>query len=351
MSGMPRRFVHPAKLAVGDRVAVLSPSWAGPGVFPHVQELGLQRLRTHFGLEPVEYPTTRRVDASPQDRADDIHAAFADPEISAIMASIGGEDQIKVLRHLDPTVLQAHPKAFFGYSDSTNLLNYLWNLGIAGYYGGSTMVHLGRHGALNPVTGSSLRTALFETGTVELDPVAEFTDEHGRWEEPEALDVAPRLRPAPPWTWRGEPLSITGRTWGGCLEIIDVQLRVGRYLLEPDVYAGCVLLLETSEEMPSAGEVYRILMCMGERGLLGMFAAVVVAKPKAWDSERRETLQQRAAYTEAQRESVIRALDEYNPGVPTVFGLDFGHTDPQVILPMGGQMTVDGTTQKVYATY
>lgn len=55
----------PASLASGDRVAVVSPSFAAPGVFPRVHELAMWRLREEFGLVPVEYPTTRQVGACP----------------------------------------------------------------------------------------------------------------------------------------------------------------------------------------------------------------------------------------------------------------------------------------------
>jgi muramoyltetrapeptide carboxypeptidase LdcA involved in peptidoglycan recycling len=57
-------------------------------------------------------------------------AAFAEPEIKAVIATIGGEDELKVLAHLDPEVLAANPKPFFGYSDSTNLHLFLWKLGL-----------------------------------------------------------------------------------------------------------------------------------------------------------------------------------------------------------------------------
>jgi muramoyltetrapeptide carboxypeptidase LdcA involved in peptidoglycan recycling len=85
-------------------------------------------LREEFGLRPVEYPTTRTKQASPAERAKDLHTAFSDPEIRAVLTSIGGEDQIKVLRHLDPAVLAGNAKPFFGYSDNTNLHLFLWNL-------------------------------------------------------------------------------------------------------------------------------------------------------------------------------------------------------------------------------
>jgi muramoyltetrapeptide carboxypeptidase LdcA involved in peptidoglycan recycling len=224
-------------------------------------------------MEPVEYPTTRKIDATPQERAADINAAFADPEIAAIMASIGGDDQIKVLRWLDPAVLQANPKAFFGYSDNTNLLVYLWNLGIISFHGGSTMVHLARPGRVHPTTLESMRRALFEPGEVQLSPAVAMTDENVSWADPEALDVELPMRPGAGWTWAGDQRAVTGPSWGGCLEILDFQLRAGRYLLAPEAYAGCVLLLETSEEMPGAEYVHRVLVGMGERGMLEQFAA------------------------------------------------------------------------------
>ncbi|QTD96784.1 hypothetical protein S1361_05440 [Streptomyces cyanogenus] len=42
---------------------------------------------------------------------------------------------------------------------------------------------------------------------------------------------------------------------------------------DPAAYDGSVLFLETSEELPSAAEVFRILRNMGERGLLEHFPA------------------------------------------------------------------------------
>lgn len=122
-------FRVPATVRVGDKVAVLSPSRAGPGVSPAVHEIGMRVLREDLGLLPVEYPTTRRVDAPAGERAADLMAALADPTIRAVLVSIGGDDQIIVLPHLGPAVFPAGPKPFVGNSDNTNLLNWLWNLG------------------------------------------------------------------------------------------------------------------------------------------------------------------------------------------------------------------------------
>ena len=62
-------LVNPAKPRPGDKVAVLSPSFAAPAVAPAVHEQALRRLAEVTGLVPVEFPTTRKVGASPRERA------------------------------------------------------------------------------------------------------------------------------------------------------------------------------------------------------------------------------------------------------------------------------------------
>ena len=136
-------LVHPPKASPGDRVAVVSAAFAAPAVGPAIHEQAMRRLVELTGLEPVEYPTTRRLGATAEDRAADLNAAFADPSIRAIVATIGGDDQVTVIPHLDGDLIRRDPKPFVGYSDNTNLHDWLWRQGVASFYGGSTQVHLG----------------------------------------------------------------------------------------------------------------------------------------------------------------------------------------------------------------
>jgi muramoyltetrapeptide carboxypeptidase LdcA involved in peptidoglycan recycling len=341
----------PPKLRPGDHVAVVSPSWAGAGVFPEVHEIGMGVLRNEFELVPVEYPTTRHVGATPRERARDLNAAFADPNIKAVMAVIGGSDQITVLPHLDDKVIAANPKAFFGYSDNTNLLNYLWNLGIVGYHGGSTLVHLARPGGTHAVSLDSLRHALFDHDLVEVKPVAAFTDLQCRWEDLSTLANPLPTTPEPGWHWHNATRVVSGPTWGGNLEILHWNLAANRWILPNEEYAGSVLMLETSEEMRSADEVFRMMRNFGERGLLSQFPAVVFAKAKAWHTHAPLNEADREAFRSDQETAVLRAISIYNPDALFVYGPDFGHTDPQYVLPYGGQMTVDGPSERIYVQY
>ncbi len=351
MAAVRPTFTIPAKVPPGGRVAVVSPSFAAPGMYPAVHELSMRRLRDEFGVVPVEYPTTRRVGATAAARAADLTAAFTDPDIGAVLASIGGDDQLTVLAHLDPAMIAAHPKAFFGYSDNTNLLNWLWNLGIAGYHGGSTMVHLGRPGGVHPVSAVSLRAALIRGGDLDLHPVAEFSEDEGHWGDPATLAHPAPTRPSPGWTWHQSDRVVTGPTWGGNLEILHWNLAAGRWIRPVADYAGCVLLLETSEEMPPAQEVYRMLRNAGERGLLAQFPAVIVGTAKASRFGYRPGPRERDRYRDEQRAAVLRAFGEYHPAAMIVFGVDIGHTDPQWIVPYGGLVTVDGLARRITAHY
>ncbi len=172
----------------------------------------MKRLTESTGLIPVEYPTTRQLGATAQDRAADVTAAFADPAIRAILATVGGNDQITVIKHLDAQVIAAHPKPFLGYSDNTNLHNFLWGLGVSSYYGGSTQVHLGAGPHIDDVHLISLRAALLEGGTVDLTDPGEAEDYGVPWTDPRALTEFGTREPTEPWAWSGPQKMVEGRS-------------------------------------------------------------------------------------------------------------------------------------------
>jgi muramoyltetrapeptide carboxypeptidase LdcA involved in peptidoglycan recycling len=158
-------------------------------------------------------------------------------------------------------------------------------------------------------------------------------------------------QPSSGLTWHRADRVVTAPTWGGNLEILSWTLAVSRYVRPAPDYAGHILLVETSEEMPPAEEVFRMLRNMGERGLLAQFPAVLVGRPKASVFFNVRTQEQRVKYRADQRAAVLRAFATYNPEAMIVFDVDIGHTDPQWVLPYGGTMTVDGPGRRIIAHY
>lgn len=311
----------------------------------------MRRLADVTGLVPVEYPTTRAVGATPEARAADINAAFADPQVRGVLAVIGGEDQITVIPHLDADLARADPKPFLGTSDNTNLHHWLWALGLASFYGGSSQVHLGPGPAVDDIHARSLRAALLTGERLEITDPGESEDYGVDWADPRALESFGEREPTEPWSWSGPRRSVTGATWGGCLEVIQWILTAGRFPFPPEVLRGGVLIIETSEELIPAREVGWIVRSLGERGILGMVDAVLVARPPVSDFTRQPAAADRARLREQQRDAVVEVVTRYNPEAVICVGVPFGHTRPQWILPHGGLVTVDGAERRIFADY
>ncbi|GAB3798510.1 LD-carboxypeptidase [Humibacter antri] len=347
----PAPFAAVPKATPGDRVAVLSPAFAAPAVSAAVHEQAMRRLTESTGLIPVEYPTTRQLGASAEARAADVNAAFADASIRAVLATVGGDDQVTVIRYLDDEVIAANPKPFLGYSDNTNLHNHLWRLGVPSFYGGSTQVHLGAGPGIDDIHLRSLRAALLDGGEIDVTEPGESEDFGVPWTDPRALTEFGAREPTEPWVWAGPSRSVAGRTWGGCIEVLD-QVAVADRMPAADDLDGAILLLETSEELPDADQVMRWVRGLGERGNLSRVAGVLVARPPVSALGLPvPSADQRARLRVAQREAVIEQVTHYNPDAVVCVGVPFGHTRPQWIVPYGGTIRLDGGARTVTADY
>lgn len=344
-------FVVPPALEPGDDVAIIAPSSGGAAYAPNVLELGVDRLQSVFDLNPVVFETAERDDeylrAHPEERAADIHAAFEDPEIEGVIATIGGDDQLRVLRHFDPEVLADNPTRFYGMSDNTNLALYLWNLGIVSFYGGQLMNQIATPGKLHEYTERYLRRAFFEESLGPIEPAEEWTDDVIEWTEPDYETTMPEYDEGEGWDFRNADGVVEGRIWGGCVAIVEWQLATGRYLPEPEWLDDQVLVLETAEDLPSADQVTWTLMCLGERGLLERFSAVMVARPPTRHRSEDPVPEARAKYRQDQREAILGELERYNPDATVVFDVDFGHTNPNVPIPIGGRVRIDGDAETI----
>jgi muramoyltetrapeptide carboxypeptidase LdcA involved in peptidoglycan recycling len=348
----PDSFVRPPPASPGDDVAVVAPASGLAAVYPDVLELAIDRLREQFDLNPVVYPTAERdseyLFEHPEERAADIHDAFCDPEVSAVFATIGGADQIRVLKHLDPDTLRENPTRFFGTSDNTCLASYLWGRGIVSYYGGTLLSDIATPGSLPGYTARYLRRGLFEETLGALEPAAEWTDDPVDWADDDYADTDPAFESNPGWQWdapNGD--AVEGRLWGGCLSVIQSLLAGNRAVPSPDAIDGDVLAIETSEELPGPDIVGLMLSCLGERGLLERFDAVLVGRPQTRSHEHDPGPEARRTYRRQQWTAVRDVVREYNPEAPVAFGLDFGHTSPVAPVPLGDRVRVDPAARSV----
>lgn len=344
------KFSKLEKLQKGDKVAIVSPSFAAPAVFPEVYELGLSRVRDVFGLEPIALPTTAKLGASGEERAADLVDAFTDPDVKAVISTLGGDDQVTYIKKLPKGPFQDNPKPFFGFSDNTHFMNYLWHCGVPSFYGGALMTQFAMQGEMNDFTVEYLNHALFDQGEFELKQSEVYNDVGLNWGDPETLKQKRMFEKNEGWYWDGER-DAEGVTWGGCVESIDEMLRNDIVIPTLDQFENIVLFAETSEEMPSAHYVRRVFRALGERGILGKVRAVLVGRPKAWEFNLNRNAEEKAEYRKEQRDIVLETIRTYNKDIPVIQNMDFGHTDPQVCLPYGGEVRIDTEKKKIFAKF
>ncbi len=325
-------------------MAVLSPSWGGPYAFPHVFDRGLDVIRG-WGLEIREYPTTRaapdQLRRAPERRAEDLMAALADPSVRAVFTSIGGDDSIRLLPFLDLSSLAADPKVVMGYSDATTLLLAVRRAGVVSFHGPSVMSGLSQAGALTPAFGAHVRRMLFEPApSLDYERYAAYSEGYPDWRDPANVGrVAAPVAAGAPRVLQGTG-RVTGDLFGGCLEVLDWLRGTSAWPADAD-WEGRLLFLEPSEEKPSPLAVERILRSFGVMGVFDRVVGILVGRAR-----------DHTCAEKAELEATVRRVvaEEFGrPGLPIVADLDFGHTDPQWVLPIGvrAELDVDAATLRL----
>ncbi len=120
---MSRPLLLAARLREGDTLGLVNPSGAIHEDEPYERAHAAMHA---LGLRTREAPNLRarygHMAGTPRQRADDLHAMFADPGIAGILAVTGGSGANRVLPLLDMALIARHPKFLGGFSDLTALI-------------------------------------------------------------------------------------------------------------------------------------------------------------------------------------------------------------------------------------
>ncbi len=332
-------LIKPRRLVPGDTLAAVTLSWGGPGAYPDRYAAGKRQLEREFGIRVVEMPNTLRdpgfIADNPRARADDLMQAFSDPRIRGVVATIGGDDSIRLLPHLDLSVLRRSPKVFLGYSDTTVTHFACMAAGIASFYGPSIMAGFGESGGLFPYMVDAVRRTLFSSAPIGVIAPndAGWTVEDVDWEDPETQQRRRTLNPSQGWRFLQGEGRREGRLIGGCLEVLD-WLRGTALWPELETWRDAILFFETSEEAPPPDAVARFLRVLAAMGVLQRLAGVLFGRPGG-----SVPLAQFDDYDRA----LVRVIAEEEglTALPIVSRMDFGHTDPMFVLPYGALARID----------
>nr|WP_325166782.1 LD-carboxypeptidase [Pseudomonas sp. LAM2023] len=236
-----------------------------------------------------------------QQRLQDLHDAFADPAIDAILCMRGGYGSMRLLDRLDFELIRHNPKPLIGYSDITALHTAIYRrTGLVTFHGG--MLNADLLGAKQQPTEASLLAQL--GGQVRSgEPIAHPAGYALTCVQP-GVASGPLL---------GGNLSMLGATLGTIAEL-DTK--------------GCILFIEDVNE--PLYRVDRLLTQLRLAGKLEGIAGVLVGDF--------------AGITTVALTPLLQ--DIFGPlGVPVLAGWRSGHCDPNVCLPLGARVRLDSVEQ------
>ncbi|MFN7980905.1 MAG: S66 peptidase family protein [Vicinamibacterales bacterium] len=330
---------RPPRLRAGDRIAAVSVSWGGPGLFPHRFESGRRQLEDTFGVQLVASEHALRdpewLAAHPDARAADLMQAFSDPSIKGIVSTVGGDDSIRLLPFLDFDVIARNPKVFLGYSDTTVSHLACFKAGLTSFYGPAVMAGFAENCGMFPYMVDAVQRACFNAAPIgRLEPSDGWTVERLEWGDANNQHRRRTMQPGMPWRYLQGTHTAEGPLFGGCIEVLD-WLRGTPVWPEAARLQGAVLFLETSEEAPTPDAVARMLRSLAAMGVLHAASALLFGRPGGHTVpvERFDDYD-RAILHVVSNELGLRDL-------PVVTRMDFGHTDPMCVLPYGVRARVD----------
>jgi muramoyltetrapeptide carboxypeptidase len=285
--------VKPRALRAGSTLAVVSPAstprreLVEQGIV-HLRSLGYKLALGAHALDrgPIYYAGTLA------DRADDLHAAFADTAIDGIVCTRGGWGSAELLPHLDVALIRANPKVFIGYSDHTSLHCWLHNeASLVTFYGPMVAADFSREDGADLASWQHSLSA----------------------DSPWSLGTADGLRIL-------RPGMAQGCTTGGCLSIFAEALGTP---YAPRIDTDSILFLEDLGTKPYQWD--RMLLHLRYSGLLERVTGVV------FGDMRQCVAADEADYLDS---AILHALRDFDG--PIAIGLRCGHVNASnVTLPLG----------------
>ncbi|MEM9541363.1 MAG: LD-carboxypeptidase [Cyanobacteria bacterium P01_E01_bin.42] len=299
-------LIKPRALKAGDTVGIITPS--SPILDPD-DRAKIPVLLDSWGLRVKFAPhvgSRGTFSESIGDRADDLHAMFADPEVQAIMMQ-GGYGAMQILDRLDWNLIANNPKIFVGFSDITALhLAIHQKTRLVTFHGPNPF------SIFNEYTSNTFQQALFQT-----QPLGILTN------PPEDNPRRPTHRLRTVRSGQG-----TGALIGGNLSLIAALMGTP-FEIET---AGKILFLEDIGE-----GTYQIDRMLTQLRLAGKFAGV---RGIIWAECNR-------CGTNSPNSTSIYTLGEVidgilgSVGVPVLSGMTLGHTANKLTLPLGIEATLD----------
>ena len=317
--------IFPTKLKKGDIVRVIAPSRSLGIISDEIRKAADKRimqmgLKLEFGKHVEEMDDFRS--STVESRIEDIHEAFSDSNVKAVLTVIGGFNSNQLLRYINWNLIKANPKIFCGYSDTTALNNAIFTkTGLVNFSGPA-------YSTLGKIRDSEYTIEYFKKCFFESEPI--IIKASKRWDDRKW------------WINQDEEVCFNNPGWqiinegeargtivGGNLGTLNL-LHGTEYFPPLD---DSILFIEDDYESDSATFDRDLQSLIHQNGFENV-RGIVIGR-----------FQIASEVSNIILEKIIRSKKELKK-LPVIAGVDFGHTDPKITFPIGGEVIINASKKE-----
>lgn len=265
----------------------------------------LENMGFNVVLGECTYKTWYSFAGSDEERAREINSFFADPKIDVIMCMRGGYGCNRIIEKIDFDIIRKNPKIFIGYSDITTLhISMNEKADLITFHGPMAVSNFS--GSYNIDTFKNFISTL----TGEFDGIVKNIDK-------DLKVIVPGVA--------------TGKIVGGNLATLVSTLGT-----EYDIdYNNKILFIEEIGE--KTYKIDRLLNHLKKHKVFEKINGLILGDFKNCDQDKEDDM------------NLQEVFNDYfkNLSIPVVCGLQSGHCEPMITLPLGAMCQLDGNTKRI----
>lgn len=323
--------IFPKKFNRGDVVRVIAPATSAKCFDDELIRLATKNIED-LGLTVSFSEHLYEVDmfnsSTAKSRVSDLHEAFLDKCVKGILTFIGGFNSNQMLRLIDWDIIKNNPKIFCGYSDITVLANAIYSKTDLVTYSGLHFSSFGQK-KLQEYNIDYFKKCLFSNESFSIEPSKQWSDDRAqKWQSEDRA-----LENNDGW-WVINEGYAKGKSIGG--NIASLRLLYGTEYM-PSLNDTILFVEDDHYTTNDIAEFDRNLQSLIHQQDFSAVRALIIGRFQIGSKMTQEILIE-----------IIKSKKELN-SIPVVANVDFGHTDPLVTFPIGGEVEImlEGDNKKL----
>ena len=319
--------IFPVKLKKGDEVRIIAPSRSMAILSKEIVNIANKKfsdlgLKLSFGKHVDE--TDEFNSSSIESRVEDLHEAFSDKNVKAVITVIGGFNSNQLLRYIDWGLIKNNPKIFLGYSDITALNNAIFaKTGLVTYSG----PHYSSFGQklYFDYTLEYFKKCLMTNELFTIHPSKSWSGNDNWWLDQNKRNFIDN---------KGLLVINEGKATG---DILGANLCTFNLLQGTEYFPNLtdsILFIEDDYESQSH-TFDRDLQSLIHQSTFSKVRGIVIGR-----------FQNESKITDELLIKIIKTKKELDK-IPVIANVDFGHTDPKITFPVGGEVKITASKNKV----